>query len=176
MSTTRDHFISKLVDETLEGIDPESPEIHQTELENYFENKLSNPNLDNPMDNFYRLAGENSLFYYLGYFENSNSCFRFSIGKSILDFPSNWSVFEMIRSKVREAQGEIFGVEINKFLDHDKLIEVFQNFNQKCSRIFFICYNKNITIFTFNEDQDHVVEKFLKVLHDLALIRKQNAA
>ena len=108
-----DTLISKLISETCdEGLEQE--ELNAvSDLRNYFERKVNEVEFISIND----YLSQNNLEMSELLHQDETQCYRLVYNKSILDFPTNWSIFEDIKSKDL--------VYINDQLDNDFLLDIF---------------------------------------------------
>jgi hypothetical protein len=143
-----DYLISKLIEETCkedkEVLD-ESDSSKITELQSYFEKRVNQVEYIS-IDKY--MIQQNLVVFKLKFLD-TNKCFRLSAEKIILDFPSNWSVFQ--------------GFEFQKIQlidyqnDKDLLCEVLSEVLGHCESIALVndSGNYNMIVFKDISGKDH---------------------
>ena len=92
--SNEDTLISKLIDETyLESIEKDEPNSC-LDLRKYFEKRLNQVDFHSVQD----YLEQNHLSHSELRYSKKTGCYRLSFKESILDFPSNWSVFKEIET------------------------------------------------------------------------------
>jgi hypothetical protein len=112
-----DTLISKLISETyLEGSEKESPSA-TGDLRNYFERKLNEVDFISISDYLsqHNLSVSNLIF------QSATQCYRLVLNESTIDFPSNWSIFNEIKTENL--------VYLDQSLDQDFLLDIFSELN-----------------------------------------------
>lgn len=108
-----DTLISKLISETyLDQSDKDQPNSF-VDLRNYFEKRLNE--VDYLCINEYLI--QNELAFVELKMQGQSQCYRLVLKKSVMDFPSNWSIFKEIKS-----QDLIY---VDQSLDQDYLLDIF---------------------------------------------------
>lgn len=117
LSMNDDTLISKLISETYtESQDKDQPN-NFVDLRNYFEKRLNEVDFISLSD----YLGQNEIHSVLLEYRKDSQCYRMIIKNSVLDFPSNWSVFKELKS-----QDIIY---IDQSLDQDFLLDIFAELN-----------------------------------------------
>lgn len=119
-----DTLIAKLISETYdsEADDKDLPNSF-VDLRNYFEKRLNQVDFLSLSD----YIGQNQLSAVEFIFQSNSMCYRLIMKDSILDFPSNWSIFKEIKS-----QDLIY---VDQSLDQDFLLDIFAELNGEYGNI-----------------------------------------
>lgn len=118
-----DTLLSKLIAETYtDSVDKDQPNSF-VDLRNYFEKRLNEVDYKSLSD----YLGQNSIDWVLMEYRLESKCYRLIMKGSLIDFPSNWSVFKEIKS-----QDIIY---VDQSLDQDFLLDVFAELNGKHGNI-----------------------------------------
>lgn len=113
MSSNDDTLISKLISETYtEAPDKDQPNA-VVDLRNYFERKLNEVDFNSMGDYLIQHDLRMSNLQY----QEKSKCYRLVYNGSVLDFPSNWSIFKDIKSE------DV--VYLDHSLDQDFLLDIF---------------------------------------------------
>jgi hypothetical protein len=108
-----DYLISKLISETYdESTEKEQPHP-VVDLRSYFEKKLNEVEFLSVKDYVF----QNNLKIESVIYNENNKCFRLSLMGTVLDFPSNWSIFKNLNSENL--------VYLDSELDNDFLRDIF---------------------------------------------------
>ena len=90
-----DTLISKLISETYsESTEKDQPNA-VVDLRNYFEKKLNEVDFISISD----YLSQHNLSMSNVVFQTQSQCYRLVLNESVLDFPSNWSIFKEINSE-----------------------------------------------------------------------------
>lgn len=141
-----DTLISRLLSETYtESDDKDQPNTY-VDLRHYFEKKL------NEVD-FNSIASyleQNSLKAIKLSFQSNTFCYRLIMKDSILDFPSNWSIFKEIKS-----QDLIY---VDSSLDQDFLLDLFAELNGEQANLALLKEESNVTMVFLPEEasKEHI--------------------
>lgn len=95
MSNNEDALISKLIEETCSETVEKDQNTNFTDLRKYFEKRLNEVEFVSITD----YLDQHYLSHQILAYQSQSSCYRLSFKQSILDFPSNWSIFENIKNK-----------------------------------------------------------------------------
>jgi len=141
-----DTLISRLLSETYTETDDHDQPNTFVDLRNYFEKKL------NEVD-FNSIASyleHNSLKAIELSFQSNTLCYRLIMKDSILDFPSNWSIFKEIKS-----QDLIY---IDSSLDQDFLLDIFAELNGEQANLALLKEESNVTMVFLPEEasKEHI--------------------
>ena len=118
-----DTLLSKLIAETYtESTEKDQPNSF-VDLRNYFEKRLNEVDYNSLTD----YLGQNSIDWVLLEYRTESKCYRLIMKGSMMDFPSNWSIFKEIKS-----QDIIY---VDQSLDQDFLLDVFAELNGKHGNI-----------------------------------------
>jgi hypothetical protein len=146
MSNNDDILISQLISETYIDGDSKDQPNDCVDLRNYFEKRLNQ--VDYLSINDY-IAQHNLVANDLELQERTK-CYRLVINGSVLDFPSNWSVFKDLKNK------EL--VFVDQSLDQDFLLDIFSEITGSYSNLAMVNEEKNVRVIFLPEDasKDHV--------------------
>jgi hypothetical protein len=111
--SNEDTLISQLIEETYSGpSDKDQPESF-TDLRKYFEKRL------NQVDylSISEYLSQNHLSHNELIYESLTGCYRLNFKQSVLDFPSNWSIF----AEIKNANY----IYVDQARDQDYLLDVF---------------------------------------------------
>lgn len=141
-----DKLISKLLTETcIEAPDKDQPNA-VLDLRNYFERKLNE--VDFISINDYLI--QHSLDMSKLTFQNMSQCYRLVFKGSVLDFPSNWSIFKDIKSDDM--------VYVDQSLDQDFLLDIFSELKGNFTNIALVKDSNEVTLIYLPEEasKDHI--------------------
>ncbi len=141
-----DLLMSKLIAETYtESSDKDQPNA-VGELRSYFEKKLNEVEFISLKD----YVQQNNLRINDVHFQAKTKCFRIKLDQTILDFPSNWSIFKQISSE------DI--VYVDSTLDQDFLLDIFAEINNEHFNLLFVKEIEKIKIVYLPEhtSKDHL--------------------
>jgi hypothetical protein len=108
-----DTLISKLIEETCSEASESEGQNSFTDLRKYFEKRLNEVDFNSISD----YLDQNQLSHQVLSFENKSRCYRLKFKQSVLDFPSNWSIFSEI-----ETNDLIY---VDQSVDEDYLLDIF---------------------------------------------------
>jgi hypothetical protein len=112
--SNEDTLISKLIEETCTSQPEESEQIGPAvDLRSYFEKRLNQVEYHSLMD----YLGQNQIAFTNMLFQKETGCYQLRWNETVLDFPSNWSIFQNI------ATSEL--IFVDKEVDSDFLLDVF---------------------------------------------------
>ena len=109
----QDTFMKQIIDETYRD---DAAESSPSNLVNYFEKRLNEVDYLS-LTNY--LVNEEILFIPMNLIEQTK-CYRISLGNTLIDFPSNWSIFNNF------SMEKLVYVNANK--DEDFLCEIFLSY------------------------------------------------
>lgn len=141
-----DKLISKLLTETcVEAPDKDQPNA-VVDLRNYFERKLNEVDFISMSD--YLI--QHNLGMSMLSFQSKSQCYRLVFNGSILDFPSNWSIFKDIKSDDL--------VYVDQSLDQDFLLDIFSELTGSFTNIALVKDNNVVTLIYLPEEvsKDHI--------------------
>jgi len=141
-----DLLMSKLIAETYtESSDKDQPNA-VGELRSYFEKKRNEVEFISLKD----YVVQNNLKMNDVKFQSQTKCFRIIQKKTVLDFPSNWSVFKQILTE------EI--VYLDSSLDQDFLLDIFAEVNNESLNLLFLREADKVKIIYLPEEtsRDHL--------------------
>lgn len=146
MSNNDDILISQLISETYIDGDSKDQPNDCIDLRNYFEKRLNQVDYLS-IDNY--IAQHNLVANDLELLERTK-CYRLVINGSVLDFPSNWSVFKDLKNK------EL--VFVDQSLDQDFLLDIFSEITGSYFNLAMVNDEKNVRVIFLPEDasKDHV--------------------
>lgn len=113
MSSNDETLISKLLTETYTEAPSKDQPNAVVDLRNYFERKLNEVDFNSLSD--YLIQHDLRVSKLI--FQNKTQCYRLVYNRSVLDFPSNWSIFKDIKTE------DI--VYVDQSLDQDFLLDIF---------------------------------------------------
>lgn len=138
-------FISRLIEETCKDEKEEELPAKVSELSDYFEKKVNQVEFLS----LEKYLAQQDLQDFLLSFNDQNSCYRLTDGGTILDFPSNWSVFENVKLKTVQL--------ISTESDSDYLCDIFNEIFNGCEG--FVLLNESgkcrIVLFKDNKFLEH---------------------
>jgi hypothetical protein len=142
----KDLFMSQITEETCAEPGENSSSGKCTDFQQYFEKRLNQVEFNSLSD--YLI--QQSLNHHLLVFQAETGCYRLSIEDTILDFPSNWSIFEGIKAK------EI--IQVDYSMDNDFFMDIFSElFGGIQSIVLLKESQKVVMVFLENENfQDHL--------------------
>ena len=144
--SNEDTLISMLIEETCS----EKAEKDQTEnvidLQKYFEKRLNQVDYISIEDYFV----QNDLNHQTLNYESKNGCYRLIFKQTILDFPSNWSIFNQIKNS------DFVFVDNN--VDDDFLLDIFTELSGLSQNIALVKEKNNVQLvfLSTEESVDHV--------------------
>jgi hypothetical protein len=146
MSNNDDILISQLISETYIDGDSKDQPNDCIDLRNYFEKRLNQ--VDYLSINDY--IAQHELVSNDLELVKKTKCYRLVINGSVLDFPSNWSVFKDLRNK------EL--VFIDQSLDQDFLLDIFSEITGSFSNLAMVNESENVRVIFLPEEasKDHV--------------------
>ncbi|MGZ3789266.1 MAG: hypothetical protein ACXVLQ_12130 [Bacteriovorax sp.] len=128
--SNEDTLLSKLIEETCSKSDEKDQPNSFVDLRDYFEKRLNEVDFLSITDYLIQHHLEHQSLLFM----SKSGCYRVTIKDSILDFPSNWSVFKDIKTT-----DLLF---VDQALDHDFLLDIFSEL-----------YGEFYNIVLFKEDQ-----------------------
>lgn len=141
-----DTLISKLISETYsEAADKDQPNA-VVDLRNYFEKKLNEVDFISINDYLF----QHSLSMSNVIFQTNTQCYRLELNKSVIDFPSNWSIFKEINSEDL--------VYLDQSLDQDFLLDIFSELNGSFFNLALVRDNTDVKLVYLPEEvsKDHI--------------------
>lgn len=140
-----DTFISKLLTETYTESHEDSPNA-VVDLRNYFERKLNEVDFNSIND----YLGQHNLSMSNVVFQSKTQCYRLVLNESVLDFPSNWSIFKDIKNEDL--------VYVDQSLDQDFLLDIFSELNGAFFNLALVKDNKEVKLVYLPEEasKDHI--------------------
>jgi hypothetical protein len=109
-----DTLISKLIEETCNSQADESEQMGPAiDLRSYFEKRLNQVEYNSLMD----YLGQNKISFKNLTFQKETGCYQLSWNETVLDFPSNWSIFQNIQTS------EL--IFVDREVDGDFLLDIF---------------------------------------------------
>jgi hypothetical protein len=141
-----DTLISKLISETYsDSADKDQPNA-VVDLRNYFEKKLNEVDFLSINDYLFQhnLSMSNIIF------QTNTQCYRLELNKSVIDFPSNWSIFKEINSEDL--------VYLDQSLDQDFLLDIFSELNGSFFNLALVRDNADVKLVYLPEEvsKDHI--------------------
>ncbi len=149
-----DTLISKLISETyLEANDKDQPNSF-VDLRNYFEKRLNE--IDYLCINEYLI--QNELAFAELKMHGQSQCYRLVLKKSVLDFPSNWSIFKEIKS-----QDLIY---VDQSLDQEFLLDIFSEINGSLSNLALIKDESKVKLVFLPEEASREHIKWMRMFFE----------
>jgi hypothetical protein len=152
--SSEDTLISMLIEETCtESIEKDLPNT-VVDLRKYFERRLNEVDYNSIMD----YLEQHQLSHRPLNFEVSSKCYRLDFKQSILDFPSNWSIFE-------EISNSDF-IYVDQSVDHDFLLDIFSEICGSFQNIALIRADQKIQLVFLSEENSIEHIKWMKSYFD----------
>lgn len=120
-----DTLMSKLLAETYNESEKESSD-NVVDLNRYFEKRLNEVDYIS-IDDYFR---QQQINHCLLSFNKATGCYRLCFEKSVLDFPSNWSIFNALADKDL--------VFLNEDNDQDFLLDIFAELSGKMQNLVLV--------------------------------------
>ena len=112
--SVEDTLISKLIEETCKSQSEESEQLSPAvDLRSYFEKKLNQVEYHSLMD----YLGQNQIMFKNMPLQKETGCYQLHWNEMVLDFPSNWSIFQNIQTS------EL--IFVDRDVDNDFLLDIF---------------------------------------------------
>lgn len=146
MSSNDDILISQLIEETCtESVEKDQPNSI-VDLRKYFEKRLNEVDFISIADYLNQHGLSHQMISYLP----KSGCFRLSFGQSVIDFPSNWSIFKDIKTT-----DLIF---VDQSLDQDFLLDIFAELCGCFQNIVLVKENQEVQLVFLSEEssRDHL--------------------
>lgn len=141
-----DTLISKLISETYnEAVEKDQPNA-VFDLRNYFEKKLNEVDFLSIND----YLSQHNLSMSNVVFQTQTQCYRLVLNESVMDFPSNWSIFKEIKSE------DV--VYVDQSLDQDFLLDIFSELNGTFFNLALVKDNTDVKLVYLPEEasKDHI--------------------
>ncbi len=163
-----DTLISKLISETyVEGAEKDQPNA-VVDLRNYFERKLNEVDFNSMSDYLIQHDLKTSKLS----FQAKSQCYRLVHNESILDFPSNWSIFKDIKSE------EV--IYVDQSLDQDFLLDIFSELTGEQANLALVKEDSEVKLIYLPEEasRDHVkwFRGFFEKKHQDRQVEEKEAA
>lgn len=141
-----DTLISKLISETYSDSTEKDQPNAVVDLRNYFEKKLNEVDFISIND----YLSQHNLSMSNVVFQTQTQCYRLVLNNSVLDFPSNWSIFKEIKSEDL--------VFVDQSLDQDFLLDIFSELNGSFFNLALVKDNKDVKLVYLPEEvsKDHI--------------------
>ena len=152
-------LMSQITEETCAEAGEETKLGKCVDFQKYFEKRLNQVEFNSLND----YLDQQSLNHRPLEFQSTSQCYRLNIEDSILDFPSNWSIFEEINSK------DI--IPVDQSMDQNFLIDIFSELVGSVENIVLLRDNQNIMLIFL---QDENFKEHLKWM--LGYFEKKNGA
>jgi len=130
----KDLFMSQITEETCAEAGEDTTLAKCVDFQKYFEKRLNQVEFNSLSD----YLNQQSLNHHALEFQATSKCYRLNINDSILDFPSNWSIFEEISTK------EI--IPVDHVTDQNFLIDIFSELIGTVENIVLLRDNQNIKL------------------------------
>ena len=150
MGSNEDTLISRLIEETCNDSLEKDQLNTFGDLRNYFEKRLNE--VDFLSINDYLLQHHLSCFE-INYQKNSQ-CYRMTLNQSILDFPSNWSIFKDLKTANL--------IYLDHTSDQDFLLDLFSELNGSFSNIALVRENEYLRLIFLPEENAIIHLKWLR--------------
>ena len=146
MSNNEDALISKLIEETCAETEEKDQPNSFVDLRKYFEKRLNEVDFLSIAD----YLDQHHLSHQLVSFQSDSKCYRLSFKQSVLDFPSNWSVFKNIKTTDL--------IYVDQTLDEDFLLDIFSELCGSFQNIVLVKENQEVQLVFLPEESssDHV--------------------
>ena len=141
-----DTLISKLISETYnDSVEKDQPNA-VSDLRNYFEKKLNEVDFLSIND----YLSQHNLSMSNVVFQTKTQCYRLVVKDSVMDFPSNWSIFKEIKSE------DV--VYVDQSLDQDFLLDIFSELNGNFFNLALVKENTDVKLVYLPEEasKDHI--------------------
>ncbi|MDO9182836.1 MAG: hypothetical protein Q7U04_10535 [Bacteriovorax sp.] len=166
--SNEDTLISKLIEETCAGPAVNDQPNNSTDLRKYFEKRLNQVDFISIGD----YLDQHHLTHQSLIFQNNSSCYRLSYNESVLDFPSNWSVFQSIKNSDL--------IYVDQTLDQDFLLDIFSEVSGAFQNLLIINENQSVKLVFLpdEESRDHVnwMRNFFEKKNALNVEQEKEAA
>lgn len=141
-----DLLITKLIEETCAETIIKNDSGSDVDLRKYFENRLNEVNFGSILD----YLEQYNLNHLPLHYEAMTGCYRLNYNQSIIDFPSNWSIFKDI--------ADSSFIYIDQDQDQDFLLDVFFEISGSFQNIALVNNNKKIVLIFLPEEKssEHV--------------------
>lgn len=146
MSSNEDTLISKLIEETYtESVEKDQPNSF-VDLRKYFEKRLNEVDFLSIAD----YLDQHQLTHQAISYQSKSGCYRLSFKQSVLDFPSNWSIFKDIKNTDL--------IYVDQSLDQDFLLDIFSELCGSHQNIVLVKENKEVQLVFLPDEnsRDHV--------------------
>lgn len=144
--SNEDTLISKLIEETCtESVEKDQPNT-SVDLRKYFEKRLNQVDFISIKD----YLDQHHLSHQALVFQANTSCYRLSFKQSVLDFPSNWSIFKEIKDTDL--------LYLDQSHDQDFLLDIFSELCGSFQNIVLVKENQEIQLVFLPDESpsDHV--------------------
>ncbi len=146
MSSNDDTLISKLIEETCtESVEKDQPNSF-IDLRKYFEKRLNEVDFLSIQD----YLQQHHLSHQPIPLRPNSNCYRLTFKQSVLDFPSNWSIFKDIKNSDL--------IYVDQSLDQDFLLDIFAELCGSFQNIVLVRENQEVQLVFLPEEEsrDHV--------------------
>ena len=144
--STEDTLISKLIEETYtESVEKDQPNT-SVDLRKYFEKRLNLVDFISIGD----YLDQHHLSHQALILEERSGCYRFNFKQTILDFPSNWSIFKDIKDSDL--------IYVDHSVDQDFLLDIFSELCGSFQNVVLVKDNQEIQLVFLpgEESLDHL--------------------
>ena len=135
-----DFLITKLIEETCVESVEKNESVTILDLRKYFEIRLNEVDFNSISD----YLDQHHLSHQPLLFETKTGCYRLNFKQSVLDIPSNWSIFKDISSSDY--------IYIDQANDHDFLLDIFSEICGSTQNIAVVCANQKILLIFLPEE------------------------
>ncbi len=148
--STEDTLISKLIEETYtESVEKDQPNTH-VDLRMYFEKRLNEVDFGSISD----YIDQNFLSHFQLVFINNIGCYRLTLKESVLDFPSNWSIFKDVSSSDL--------VYVDQSLDQDFLLDVMSELYGNIQSFILVRESDKVEMVLLSDEKSHEHIKWMR--------------
>jgi hypothetical protein len=150
MSNNEDTLISKLIEETCSESTDKDLNSDFVDLRKYFEKRLNEVDFVS-MDDY---LDQHHLTHQALMFQSQSGCYRLIFKQSLLDFPSNWSIFKNIKNE------NLIYVDQSK--DDDYLLDIFSELCGSFQNIALVKNNQDIQLVFLPDENAEEHIKWMK--------------
>ncbi len=164
MSNNEDTLISKLIEETCTESGERDQDTSFVDLRKYFEKRLNEVDFVSISD----YMDQHHLSHQVLSYQRNSSCYRLLFKQSVLDFPSNWSVFGHIQNEDL--------IYIDPTSDDDFLLDIFSELCGSFQNIVLVRDNKEVQLVFLPEESAVTHVKWMKGYFNKKMTSEKQAA
>lgn len=154
-----DLFINKILEETFMFM-PENEAAHDPgDLRSYFNKQSIKGDVSNTKRFFEGQLNKSKVNFIPFNFLQEINCFRISIAGSIVDFPSNWSIFQDLFEGYKKNENISIFVSIEN--DVESLLEIFRPFSSYDCNLVFLNFKGSLYL-VFLPENDQKLSNWIK--------------